>query len=70
LSANGDKFMLTYQDTFKRIILRNEDIQTVLNDEAGQLEDLLNAAKAGCWAPDPPRPALGPTTSIECLESP
>jgi multiple sugar transport system substrate-binding protein len=53
LGAKGDQFTLTYQDTFTRIVLRNEDIQTVLNDEASKLQDLLNTAKAPCWPPDP-----------------
>ena len=52
LGAKSDQFTLTYQDTFTRIILRNEDIQTVLNDEAGKLQALLTAANAPCWPPD------------------
>jgi multiple sugar transport system substrate-binding protein len=52
LGAKSDQFTLTYQDTFTRIILRNEDIQTVLNDEAGKLQALLTAANASCWPPD------------------
>src|SRR5499427_5384207 len=54
LGGKSDQFTLAYQDTFTRIILRNEDIQTVLNDEAGKLQTLLNTAKAACWPPDPP----------------
>jgi multiple sugar transport system substrate-binding protein len=53
LGSKGDQFTLVYQDTFTRIILRNEDIQAVLNDEAGKLQDLLNQAQAKCWPPDP-----------------
>jgi multiple sugar transport system substrate-binding protein len=53
LGARSDQFTLAYQDAFTRIVLRNEDIQTVLNDQAGKLQDLLNAAKASCWPPDP-----------------
>ncbi len=52
LGSKSDQFTLVYQDTFTRIILRNEDIQAVLNDEASKLQDLLNAAKAACWPPD------------------
>jgi len=54
LGSTSDQFTLAYQDTFTRIVLRNEDIQTVLNDEAGKLQTLLNTAKAACWPPDPP----------------
>jgi multiple sugar transport system substrate-binding protein len=53
LGTTSDQFTLAYQDTFTRIILRNEDIQTVLNDEAGKLQGLLTTAKAACWPPDP-----------------
>jgi multiple sugar transport system substrate-binding protein len=54
LGARGDQFTLIYQDTFERIVMHNEDIQTVLKAETGQLQALLNAATAPCWAPDPP----------------
>jgi len=54
LGATSDQFTLVYQDTFTRIILRNEDVQTVLGDEASKLQTLLDTAKARCWPPDPP----------------
>jgi multiple sugar transport system substrate-binding protein len=54
LGATSDQFTLVYQDTFTRIILRNEDVQTVLGDEASKLQTLLDTAKAPCWPPDPP----------------
>jgi multiple sugar transport system substrate-binding protein len=53
LGAKGDEFTLTYQDAFTRIVLRNEDVQTVLNDDAAKLQALVNTAKAACWPPDP-----------------
>jgi multiple sugar transport system substrate-binding protein len=53
LGATSDQFTLVYQDTFTRIVLRNEDIHTVLNDEAGKLQALLDTAEAPCWPPDP-----------------
>ncbi len=53
LGNKSDQFTLVYQDTFTRIILRSEDIQTVLNDEASKLQALLTAANAACWPPDP-----------------
>jgi multiple sugar transport system substrate-binding protein len=53
LGGKSDQFTLAYQDTFTRIILRNEDIQTVLNEEASKLQTLLTAANASCWPPDP-----------------
>jgi multiple sugar transport system substrate-binding protein len=53
LGAKSDEFNKAYQDSFARILLRNEDISTVLNDEAAQLQKLLNDQKAPCWPPDP-----------------
>jgi multiple sugar transport system substrate-binding protein len=58
LGSTSDQFTLVYQDTFTRIVLRGEDVQTVLNDEAGKLQALLDAARASCWPPDPP--GVGP----------
>jgi multiple sugar transport system substrate-binding protein len=52
LGNKSDQFTLAYQDTFTRIILRNEDIQTVLTDEASKLQTLITAAAAPCWPPD------------------
>jgi multiple sugar transport system substrate-binding protein len=54
LGSTSDQFTLAYQDTFTRIVLRDEDVQTVLSDEAGKLQALLTQAKAACWPPDPP----------------
>jgi multiple sugar transport system substrate-binding protein len=53
LGTRSDEFNKAYQDTFGRILLRNEDIQTVLNDEGAQLQTLLTAQNAPCWPPDP-----------------
>src|SRR5262249_11735212 len=52
LGTRSDQFTLIYQDTFTRIIRRNEDVQTVLDFEADRLQPLVNEAKAGCWPPD------------------
>jgi len=51
-AQNGD-FNKVYTDTFTRIILKNEDIQTVLEDEAKIMNNVLTTAKAPCWSPDP-----------------
>jgi multiple sugar transport system substrate-binding protein len=53
LGTRSDEFNKAYQDSFARILLRNEDIQTVLDDEGAQLQKLLNEQKAACWPPDP-----------------
>ena len=52
LGAKGGEFSKVYIDTFTRIVLRNEDIKTVLNDGGKQLDALIKEAGAPCWAPD------------------
>ena len=54
LGAKGGEFNKVFLDTFQRIVLRNEDIQTVLNEQAAMLQTIMNDANAPCWAPDPP----------------
>jgi multiple sugar transport system substrate-binding protein len=54
LGAKGGDFNNVYLDTFQRIVLKNEDIQTVLNAQAQTLQGIMNDSKAACWAPDPP----------------
>ncbi len=52
LGTSDAQFSKAYTDSFTRIILRNEDIQTVLSDEGNQMQALLTQAKAPCWPPD------------------
>jgi multiple sugar transport system substrate-binding protein len=54
LGSQGDNFKLAYQDAFTRIILRNQDIASALDYETAQIDQALTAARAPCWAPDPP----------------
>ncbi len=54
LGSKGGDFNNVYLDTFQRIVLKNEDVQTVLNSEATTLQGIMDDSKAGCWAPDPP----------------
>ncbi|MBI5029024.1 MAG: extracellular solute-binding protein [Chloroflexi bacterium] len=54
LGAKGADFNKIMQDTLTRIVLKNEDIKTVLNDQATQLNALMTELKASCWSPDPP----------------
>jgi multiple sugar transport system substrate-binding protein len=58
LGGSADDFTSVYQDTFARIVLQGEDIPTVLNEEAGRLQQLVDQAKASCWQPD--MPSRGP----------
>jgi multiple sugar transport system substrate-binding protein len=53
LGAEGGNFSRVYTDTFVRIVVRGESIQSVLNDQARQLQDIMNKTGAPCWAPDP-----------------
>jgi multiple sugar transport system substrate-binding protein len=53
LGSEGGNFNRIYTDTFVRIVVRNENIQTVLNEQAALLQDLMNKTGAPCWAPDP-----------------
>ncbi len=53
LGTRGGDWNKAYNDTFQRIIMKNEDIQTVLNDQATVIQGILNDTKAPCWAPDP-----------------
>ena len=41
-------------NTLERIVLKNEDVQTVLNSEATTLQSVMTDSGAPCWAPDPP----------------
>jgi multiple sugar transport system substrate-binding protein len=52
-AKNGD-FNNVFLDTFQRIVLKNEDIPTVLDAEGKTLQGIMNDAQAPCWAPDPP----------------
>ncbi len=53
LAAKGGDFNKVYYDTFTRIAIKNESVQSVLDDEAKIMQGILNDTKASCWAPDP-----------------
>ncbi len=50
----GGQFNQVYVDTFERIILANQDIATVLDEQASTLRSLMEQANAPCWEPDEP----------------
>lgn len=50
-SKNGE-FNKAFIDTFQRIVLRNEDIKTVLAEQGKAMGQLMKDANAPCWAPD------------------
>ncbi len=53
LGTRGGDWNKAYNDTFTRIVMKNEDIQTVLTSQAQVIQGILNDTKAPCWAPDP-----------------
>ena len=50
----GGQFNQVYIDTFERIVLAGQDIRAVLDEQGGQLAQILEDANAPCWAPDAP----------------
>lgn len=54
LGAKGGDFSKVYSDTFERIVLAGQDIRTVLDDQKGKLEAIMQETGAPCWAPDAP----------------
>lgn len=54
LGARGEELNQIYRNAFDRIVLDGEDIQTVLEEEAANLQALLDETGAPCWNPDPP----------------
>ncbi len=51
-AKNGD-YSKAYTDSFTRIIVKGEPVQTVLDDEGKIIQGIFNDTKAPCWAPDP-----------------
>jgi multiple sugar transport system substrate-binding protein len=54
LGAKGGDWNKVYNDTFQRIVINNEDIQTVLNEQGATMQSILDEVKAACWPPDAP----------------
>jgi multiple sugar transport system substrate-binding protein len=54
LGAKNGELNKVYLDTFQQIIIRGEQIQPVLDEQAKILQGILDETKAACWAPDPP----------------
>lgn len=54
LGERGGEFNQIYRNTFIRIVIDGEDVETVLQEEGENLQNLLNDTGAPCWPPDPP----------------
>ncbi len=52
LGSQGGNFNTAILNTFQRIIVKNENIQTVLNEQAAIINKVLTDANAKCWGPD------------------
>lgn len=52
LGAKGGEFNKIFVDTFTRIVVRNEDIKTVLAEQGKLMDSLMKEVGAACWAPD------------------
>lgn len=54
------KFSKTYKDTFQQIVLRNANIDKILDRQAIMLKTIMISANAPCWAPDKPSNGVCP----------
>lgn len=54
LGERGGEINQIYRSVFNRIVLEGDDIQTVLDEEGENLQELLDDTGAACWPPDPP----------------
>lgn len=54
LGGEGGNFNRVYRDTFTRTVIKGEEIRGVLNEEAQNLQAIMDKTGAPCWSPDPP----------------
>ena len=54
LGARGGEINEIYRAAFDRVVIDGEDAATVLEEEAANLQALMDDTGAPCWAPDPP----------------
>jgi len=54
LGARGGEINDIFKAAFNRVVIDGEDVNAVLEEEAGNLQALLDDTGAPCWAPDPP----------------
>src|SRR5687767_1875432 len=52
LGAKGGDFNKAIVDTFQRIVIKGENVQTVLNEQSALLQKAVTEANAPCWGPD------------------
>jgi multiple sugar transport system substrate-binding protein len=54
LGERGGEINQIFRNAFDRVVINGEDVNTVLEEEAANLQALMNETGAPCWAPDPP----------------
>jgi multiple sugar transport system substrate-binding protein len=54
LGSRGGEINEIFRAAFDRVVVNGEDAATVLEEEAKNLQALLDDTGAACWAPDPP----------------
>ena len=54
LGERGGEINQIFRNAFDRVVLDGEEIDTVLAEEAENLQTLMDETGAPCWAPDPP----------------
>jgi multiple sugar transport system substrate-binding protein len=54
LGERGGELNQIFRNAFDRVVINGEDVTTVLDQEAANLQSLLDDTGAACWAPDPP----------------
>jgi multiple sugar transport system substrate-binding protein len=54
LGAESGNFNRVYRDTFTRVVVRKEDTNRVLAEQAAALQAIMDKTGAPCWRPDPP----------------
>jgi len=52
LGAKGGDFNKAIIDSFQRIVIKGENVQTVLNEQSVLLQKAVTEANAPCWGPD------------------
>ena len=54
VGERGNDINQIYRNAFDRVVINGEDVTTVLEEEAANLQALLDDTGAPCWSPDPP----------------
>lgn len=53
LGEQGGAYNRVFIDTFQSIAVDGNDIQSVLDEQAANLQGVLDSVEASCWTPDP-----------------